>query len=868
MKRKSRFLALLLALLLMLSMPCAVSEEAPAEGTEVGTAEEYVELLDGVGYYPVSNTVVFTQAGPFMDAVNVGSTAMMRAPRANGEQGNEGVKLSKTATDNRDGSYTLRMEAYTTGEVTTVVKTTPVDFVLVLDQSASMADTFEGSITRQQAMKTAVNNFISAVYDKYDAEKSDHRIALVTFGGDAQISQHWTDVDEQGKTELQKTVNDLTDPYNTATNVGTGMAHAVDLMGSQYSYSGTNTTRQKVVILFTDGVPTTSRNFEVDVANAAISNAMKLKNAGVTVYSIGIFKGANPNRLHGDYYYRAIISNTPCNGSVGSYWGTTNLGSSSENDFADPDMPAGDRFLNFVSNNFDASEIGIVFDDSDGLLGGYKWKITKNFTRKASGYYLTANDGASLNSIFKTISENIQTADIDLGSEAVVKDVVSPYFALPENASSVKLYTATAKADGTFNAPVPADAGIRAEIQGDTLNVTGFDFNANFVSSRMKDDGTYGKKLIIEFTITPKADFIGGNQVPTNDWEQSGVYDKDGTEVKKFADAESTPKVDVPIKSITVTAQEKNIYLKGSLSDTQLTEGYELTLNGKPLEEWQTAYVTIRVAPMYGTSIESLTDDTTYQLTATIIPKDTTGSEVTTITDSAPASVKVHKPVLTFRDSAINLGDNADYSNNQDPQIIWRHGDEQPIVPESIYGSAPTLDYTFNPAAAAFTEDTPVAVSVSINGDDVTQHVSFIRKACTEEGCDHTEDTTISGADANRVNFVVHVKNFDLTIRVTGWENIDENQSFLFTVTDDAGLTLTVTVKENGSVIINGLSAGKTYTVTEDTGWSWRYTPDAAVKTVKPEDVQNGQATVTFQHARSNGQWLDGNAGNDNRWKQ
>lgn len=863
MKRKSRFLALLLALLLMLSMPCAVSEEVPAEGAEVGTAEEYAELLRSARTPYDPKTVVFTQAGPFMDAVNVGSATMRRAPRANGEQGNEGVKLSKTATDNRDGSYTLRMEAYTTGEVTTVVKTTPVDFVLVLDQSGSMADTFEGSITRQQAMKTAVNNFISAVYDKYDAEKSDHRIALVTFGGDAQISQHWTDVDEQGKTELQKTVNDLKDPYNTATNVGTGMAHAADLMGSQYSYSGTNTTRQKVVILFTDGVPTTSQNFEVAVANEAIQKARTLKNDGVAVYAIGFFQGANPKQLYGD---KGFDRNS--NGSVGSNWSDFswwNIG-----DIRSYDVPAGNRFLNYISSNFlSTTEIGIKSYKATFLgIGYHGWEITKNFNRNSSGYYLTANDSASLNSIFKTISENIQTADIDLGSEAVVRDVVSPYFDLPADASGVKLYTATAKADGTFNAPAPADASIRAEIQGNALNVTGFDFNANFVSSRMKDDGTYGKKLIIEFTITPKADFIGGNQVPTNDWEQSGVYDKDGTEVKKFADAESTPKVDVPIKSITVTAQEKNVYLKGSLSDAQLTEGYALTLNGKPLEDWQTAYVTIRVAPKNGTSIEHLTDDTTYQLTATIIPKNTTESMVTTITDSAPASIKVHKPVLTFKDSAINLGDNAHYSNNQDPQIIWRHGDEQPIVPESIYGSAPALDCTFNPTAAAFTEDTPVAVSVRINGDDVTQHVSFIRKACTEEGCDHTGDTTVSGADANRVNFVVHVKDFDLTIHVDGWESIDENQSFLFTVTDGEGLTLTVTVKGDGSVTINGLSAGKTYTVTENTGWSWRYTPDSASKTVKPEDVQNGQATVTFRHTRTKGQWLDGNAGNDNRWKQ
>ena len=39
-------------------------------------------------------------------------------------------------------------------------------------------------------MKQAVNTFIEAVADKYNAEKSDHRIAVVTFGTNA--STLWT----------------------------------------------------------------------------------------------------------------------------------------------------------------------------------------------------------------------------------------------------------------------------------------------------------------------------------------------------------------------------------------------------------------------------------------------------------------------------------------------------------------------------------------------------------------------------------------------------------------------------------------------------------------------------------------------------
>ena len=152
-------------------------------------------------------------------------------------------------------------------------------------------------------------------------------------------------------------------------------------------------------------------------------------------------------------------------------------------------MPAGNRFLNYLSNNFsNATEIGL--ENADWwLVVEYKgWKITKNFTRSASGYYLTANDASSLNNIFQTISDNIQTADIDLGSQTVVKDTVSGYFDLPTNTSDIRLFTADY--DGSSFGPDTPAQGLTPEIKDGTVSVTGFDFNANFVSNTVKEDGT------------------------------------------------------------------------------------------------------------------------------------------------------------------------------------------------------------------------------------------------------------------------------------------------------------------------------------------------------------------------------------------
>lgn len=860
MKRISRFLALLLALLLMLSAPCAFSEEMDAERTEVGTAEDYVGLLMAAEtpYYP--ETVVFTNAGPFMPAVDVSGGRMLRAASMNNDVlGSEGVELNRSVSMNENGSYTVHIEAYTTGKVTTVVNTKPVDFVLVLDQSSSMKYDFKGNSTsnasnrRQYAMKQAVNNFITAVNEKYSTV-SDHRMAIVTFGNSATLLQGWTRVDATGAGELRAKVTGLPASPSGATNAGAGMQQAESLMGSGYNYNGINTLRQKVVILFTDGVPsakeTEGNRFNVDTANEAIVSAKKLKNKGITIYSVGIFSGVNPDQLYGD-----------CNGNVGDRWGKTKL--FVVGDVSDVDIPAGNRFLNYVSNNFaNAEEIGLESTDWWLLASHIGWEITKNATRSSSNYYITAKDSASLNQVFTKISNNIQMSDIDLGSNAVVKDVVSQYFDVPTAANDVRLYTAAAKEDGTFEDRVEiSDVDMQVSIDGQTVSVTGFDFNANFISASPKDgDANYGKKLIIEYTIAPKDGFLGGNGVPTGDVEQSGVYDKDNKEIKALDDA--VP-VDVPVKPVEIAAQDKNVYLLGSLTAENLVENCTVTKNSAPIEDWQSEFVNITVAPAAGTNLANLTSDTSYTLTATVAPKKSEGS-ATAQSVSSSAAVKVYTPHLTFKDSAINLGESADYSKNLVGKAVWKHGiDEELSASTGIYGEAPLLNCSLTPQSAAFTQDTPVSLTVRIGDVDVTALVTFWREPCDYPDCDNHDEKTQVTADESgkRVNFVVHVKPFDLKISVTGCDSIDENQSFLFTVTDNKGLLLHVAVTGNKSVTVKGLSAGKIYTVTQNTGWSWRYEPDSVEQTIESEDVQNGQAEIKFNNRRSKDRWLDGNDG-------
>ena len=850
----------------------------------------YAQTVEQIGDEP--QTVVFTAAGPFMPPVSVTPTRrMLMRAASNGEDSN-GLELSKEAFDNGDGTFTIRMETYTTGEVISTTKTIPVDIVLVLDQSGSMAYDFDGNSTntntarRQYAMKQAVNNFISSVSEKYSSE-ADHRISVVTFGSSASTLQGWTYVDEAGKTTLQGKISSLPNSPSGATNISAGMGLTENLMGSGYSYAGTNTQRQKVVVVFTDGVPTTQTNFNVDVANGAISSANALKNSGVTIYSVGIFKGADPNKIHGDYYYRAVIADTPCDGSVNSYWGTTNLSGSNANDFADPDVPAGNRFLNYISNNYTAANIGLRFDESDGLFGGYKWIITANYAGNNAGYYLTADNASALNSIFQTISDQIQTANIDLGNETVVKDIASEYFDLPQNVSEIKLYTAEAKADGTFDADVPA-SGVTASVEGNAVTVVGFDYNENFVSDTVKSDGTYGRKLIIEFVVTPKADFLGGNDVPTNDWENTAVYDKAGNLVEKFADENTTPTVNVSVgqTKAEVHTRDKNVYLFNNLTIDQIRSDATVTIDGITLdlnpsavnyglESWQTEYVNVHVqilnanGDVLADGFQNLSEDTTYSIVVTIEPKtDGSGSVGTPAvgnSDSADSEINIFTPELTYQDSAVFFGDLIPTFDSHLSDTVWMHdGDE---ADAETMGAAPELDITYLPESGKIQDsrlispqDVTVDVSVKLGDQDITTRTAFVHQDCDTD-CGWSE-TNLDGSPA----FLIHAKTCELTVQKTGSDQIDENQSFVFHIvgqdTSNNTINLTVAVLGNGSKTIKGLPIGN-YVVTEETEWSWRYTADASSKTIEL-NTENPEQAVSFSNSRSNVNWLNNCAYVDN----
>lgn len=775
-------------------------------------------------------TVTFTEAGPFLPAVNIADKTAKKVKRAKAantgatdNESDDGLNLSKKVTKNGDGTYKISLEAYTTGKVTTSTKTAPVDIVLVLDQSGSMADSF-GDTTRQEAMKSAVNNFIDAVGDKYSTE-ADHRISVVTFGKEASILQDWTEVDDAGKTSLGNSIKGLPKSPSGSTNVGAGMKQAEKLMGTGYNYTGSNKERQKVVIVFTDGVPTTGTRFDVGVANEAIKAAGNLKAGGVTVYSVGIFNGANPEQLYGD-----------CDGKVGSKWGKTSF--LWTGDVADVDQPAGNRFLNYVSSNFNnTTEIGLKSADWWFIVDYKGWEITRNFDRDKTEYYLTASDSSGLNEIFKTISEQIQTSDIDLGSETVIKDIVADQFTMPDGTDKVKVKSVECTGynndEPQWGKSTAITDGISIDTENKSVNVTGFDFNQNFVSKNQKTDGTYGAKLVIEFDISVKDGFLGGNGVKTNG-VNSGIYEDNSSQtvVKKF----EQPTVDIPIKDIQVSATDKNIYLLGSVTQSQLQNGISAkTTDGKisfdflkenyGLESWQTEYVDIETVlkdaadkEIGSAGLKDLTADASYTFGMSITPKTEGSAEAKSA--SATGKINVFKPELTYKDSTVYYGDTAptSYDDNKDGGTVWKHG-ETKAEDVTIIGDAPTLDISYDPAIGNQTyykdgkistkNDIPVKVTVKIGGNDVTNQVTFKHTDCDPE----------CGFDNAKEQFLIHVKTCSLNVTKTGGV---KDEPYVMNIYKDGKLYTSMTIVGNASETVKELPAG-TYTVQEDTDWAWRY---------------------------------------------
>lgn len=168
----------------------------------------------------------------------------------------------------------------------------------------------------------------------------------------------------------------------------------------------------------------------------------------------------------------------------------------------------------------------------------YYYRITKNYTRDSSNYYLTASDAAGLNNVFSSISSTIGGSDATLTGTATMVDVISEYFQLPKNyLDSLKAYTVPfTGTDASGNRQWGANqTRYTPSVEGDKVSVTGFNYSDNWVGFHTDKDGKQtarGSKMVLEIPIQVKDDTVG--EVPTNDLNNSGILDGNGDMFAKF----------------------------------------------------------------------------------------------------------------------------------------------------------------------------------------------------------------------------------------------------------------------------------------------------------------------------------------------
>lgn len=305
-------------------------------------------------------------------------------------------KTVKKAGKNEASDFVTTLSAMSSTSNSTVTVTTPLDIVMVLDASGSMDDHMGGedSPKRIDALKNAANSFIDTIAKQNEGIEGvnrQHRVAIVKFAGkksndignnmyrDGGYSYNYTQVMKEltycsgsNADDLKKnTINQIQPAGATRADYGLELAEGITITSGRKD-------AKKIIVFFTDGTPTKQNKFDAGVANAAVTAAKNMKDSKATVYTIGIFDGADPSAGIQDSgksqkenkFMHAVSSNYP----NATAWDTH--GARAENS-------------DYYKSATNAEELKKVFDDISQAITSeapYPTEIHKGYDETKSGY--------------------------------------------------------------------------------------------------------------------------------------------------------------------------------------------------------------------------------------------------------------------------------------------------------------------------------------------------------------------------------------------------------------------------------------------------------------------------------------------------
>ena len=296
--------------------------------------------------------------------------------------------------ENEESDFLTTLSAMSSTSNSKVTVTTPLDIVMVLDASGSMNDPMGGgdSTKRIDALKNAANSFIDTIAKQNEGIEGvdrQHKVAIVKFAGDetdkvgndtyrsgghsynySQTMQELTACTVGGAKGLKGTIDSIKPAGATRADYGMKQAE------KNIKTSG-RADAKKIVVFFTDGTPTSFSEFDSGVANTAVTAAKNMKDGKATVYTIGIFNGANPNASVQDSktsqenkFMQAVSSNYP----NATAWDTH--GARAENS-------------DYYKSATNAEELKKVFDDISQAITSeapHPTEIEKGYDATKSGY--------------------------------------------------------------------------------------------------------------------------------------------------------------------------------------------------------------------------------------------------------------------------------------------------------------------------------------------------------------------------------------------------------------------------------------------------------------------------------------------------
>ena len=447
-----------------------------------------------------------------------------------------GISGAMSATVSKgDSDFITALSVLSSTSNIASTSTTPLDIVLVLDASGSMDDDMTGG-KRIDALKNAANAFIDEIATQNasisDASKQ-HQVSIVKFAGEksnkvgndtyrkggytynySQVMKNMTACSETTKSSFKDTINAI-NPAG-ATNAAAGM----ELAQGQTSK---RSDAKKIVIFFTDGTPTTQSGFSDEVASDAISAAKAMKDAGASVYTIGIFDGANPSAnvnaaSNENKFMQAASSNYP----AAAYTYTQYWLMSGEWKWSFGNRTEGSDFYKSASS---ASELSKIFED-----------ISKEIV-KGAGYPTDAREGFEMSDGYITFDDSLGSyMQVDAFKAIVVNNhVFSDVAKTSTDTADTYTFEGTTELNGktaslgnivitvTKSSDVATGDKVQVKVPAGLIPLR--NFNVNETAGTMTVSDTY--PLRVFFTSSIKSDALA---LVANPDEAMAKYIADNTE--------------------------------------------------------------------------------------------------------------------------------------------------------------------------------------------------------------------------------------------------------------------------------------------------------------------------------------------------